>query len=81
VFFLVEAFSNSCCSQGVSRKSETRNSKWFDWPFDWLTILSEAEGQYQMTKTQNQKMIMIKSGEGEYNRASGPSYSFEHLSI
>jgi len=33
---------------GRTYKSEARNTKWFDW----LTILSEVEGQYRMTKIQ-----------------------------
>lgn len=36
-------------------KSQVPNPKWFDEPFDGLTVLSKVEGQYQMTKIQNPK--------------------------
>jgi len=54
-----------------NQKHEYRNSKWFDWPFDWLTamssvewltILSEVEGQYQMTKIQADFAVVAVAG-------------------
>jgi hypothetical protein len=47
-------FGVHCPQKHQNSNLEIRNSKWFDR----LTILSEVEGQYQMTKIQRTKTVL-----------------------